>query len=75
MTLLAYYSDGGKVFLSVRQRDAAINAKIHLDAGAEVRILDGAVGLEDVATVTDPRIPPTVEAFDLLYPDQPAIVN
>lgn len=74
MIIVVYHAGGGKGLLQLRQRDAAVNAAIHLEVGANLRVLDGSV-LEDVATALDSRLPPTIEDFDRLYPDQPAIVK
>lgn len=74
MILLIYQSDGGKVLLQVRQADAALNCQIYLDKGAYIRVLDGC-DLANAGTAMDPRIPDTLADFDLLYPNQPAIVE
>lgn len=75
MIILVFTSEGKrKMLLSLRQRDAAINAEIHLNEGSFLRLLDGSE-LENVGAVDDPRIPPTLEEFDLQYPNQPAIVK
>lgn len=74
LVILIYHPDGSKGLLQVHQDDAVANAQIHLNNGSSLRVLNGC-DLSNIGTTLDPRIPDTLQGFDLLYPHQPAIIK
>lgn len=49
-------------------QDVRTNVLSHIEGGASVRDLSG-TDLQDLVSIMDPRIPPTIEEFDAAYPD------
>jgi hypothetical protein len=69
--LLVYLASGGLALHRGHPKDHDVNRARHEAAGSEVRDLTG-TSLEDVASLQDPRVPPTAQAFDKAYPGRRA---
>lgn len=71
MRLLVYLASGGLALHRGHPKDHDANRVQHEAAGSEVRDLRG-TPLEDVASLQDPRVPPTAKAFDMAFPGRRA---
>jgi hypothetical protein len=63
------YTAAGKMLVSGAAVNDAIMAMIKdVSPAADVRLIDG-TELANIGTALDPRLPATLAAFDLAYPD------